>query len=107
MTNYEYIINNLTERNLTELFINGSMFYKEKFNESVQIAFRNWMKNNDKTGRNYEKNYKDIKKNHSIFGSYEKIYNEETDKWITYGRTRNLKFQLWLSLQYNKKEWKD
>ena len=35
MTNYEYIINQLTERDLTELFINGSMFYKEKFNESV------------------------------------------------------------------------
>ena len=33
------------------------------------------------------------------------IYNEETDKWIKYGRSKNIKFQVWLSLQYNKKEW--
>ena len=106
MTNKEYIKLRLSDIDLAELFTKGKLVCDTNFNKTVQQVFKNWMKKNDITNRNFEKNYENIEKNHSVFGFWERICNEETDSWIPYGRTKSVKFQQWLSMQYNPEEWK-
>ncbi len=105
MTNADFIKKNLSDRCLSELFTDGTMFYRENFNSKVQEVFQKWIENNDKVRRNYEETYKDIIKNHSVYGAWNKVRNEKTGEWIKYSRTESIKFQMWLMLQYNKKDW--
>lgn len=104
MTNMEYILSRMTERDLAELFthcgfwssINGNL------NKKVVDAFRTWQKDTDKPNRNFTK---EGEPNPSVY-AWSKILNHKKNKWET-GRTDMVSFQQWLGFQYNKKHWKN
>lgn len=108
MTNAQYILSRLSDRDLAELFTSGKMFYEEKFNLAVQSAFDKWRESTPHANKNFIK--KTDKKHFdfpSVFAwSYVNDYrnNDKGERARGY-RTNSLSFQVFLFEQYNKKFW--
>lgn len=103
MTNMEYILSRMTERDLAELFTSGIWLNKEgNLNKKVDNAFRNWRRDTDRPDRNFTI---EGEPNPSVW-EWHKIHNHKTNKWDIFGRTTSVAFQQWLCMQYNEKYWK-
>ena len=111
MTNFDYIMSKMTERNFADIFCNGSLhFNKEKFGKKIYTAFKNWQMSLSKTQNysfeNYSFSLLNEDKIPNVFFS-RLVYNKDTGNWEDIGRKDNLSFQVWLSKQYNPEEWSD
>lgn len=100
MTNMEYIIGKITERDLAELYVNGLTFswnLKGNLNKKVHDAFYNWQRDTDRPNRNFTV---EGELDPSVW-EWSKIHNHKTDKWDIKGRTTSVAFQQWLCFQYD------
>lgn len=105
MTNAQYIMTLLTDRDLAELFTTSkwSTFYEQPNNHRIAEAFRNWREDTYRPNRNFTV---EGEPNPSVW-QWSKILNHKTNKWENNGcRETELTFQHWLFLQYNEKHWK-
>lgn len=106
MTNMEYILSRMTERDLAELYVNGLAFsfnFNSNLNSKVEKAFHNWQEDTDKPNRNFTK---EGEPDPSVW-QWSKIHNHKTNQWDIKGRTTIVSFQQWLSFQYDEKHWKN
>lgn len=104
MTNFEYIIENITERDLADLFDCCYRFghCKTKFNKSVETAFENWRCDNDKPNKNFFNSSENERP--SVY-QWERVCKDGV--WGSYGyRTFAVAFQHWLGFQHDEKYWK-
>lgn len=104
MTNMQYIMSRLSDRDLADLFKNGYRFNcnKTPFNKSVENAFENWRQDHNKPNKNFFNS--DEKERPSVY-QWETVCKDGV--WGSYGyRTFSVAFQHWLWLQYNEKHWK-
>lgn len=104
MTNMEYIMWSMTERDLADLFQNGYRFCTKKSSLSRRIedAFENWRTDNNKPKKNYFNS--DEKERPSVW-QWQRVCKDGI--WGSYGyRTFSVAFQHWLCLQYNEKHWR-
>lgn len=103
MTNAQYIMTLLTDRDLAELFTSSkwSTFYQQPNNKKVAKAFQAWQRDTYRPNRNFTK---EGEPNPSVW-EWEMIHNHKNDQWELTGRDTSLAFQHWLFLQYNEKHW--
>ena len=105
MTNAQYIMTLLTDRDLAELFANPycSTYFEQPNNIRIYKAFNNWRKDTYRPNRNYTVEGEPAP---SVW-QWSRIHNHKTDKWESNGhRETELTFQHWLFLQYNEKHWR-
>ena len=104
MTNAQYIMTLLTDRDLAELFATNTIRwnFNSLNNKRIYTAFDNWRNDTYRPNRNFTK---DGEPNPSVW-QWSKIHNHKTDKWESNGcREDELTFQHWLFLQFNEKHW--
>ena len=104
MTNAQYIMTLLTDRDLAELFTTSkwSTFYKQPNNHRIAEAFNNWRKDTYRPNRNFTV---DGEPTPSVW-QWTRIHNHKTNNWESNGcRETELTFQHWLFLQVNEKHW--
>ena len=103
MTNAQYVMTLLTDRDLAELFTSSkwSTFYTQPNNKKVAKAFQAWQRDTYRPNRNYTK---EGEPNPSVW-EWEMTHNHKNNQWELTGRTTSLAFQHWLFLQYNEKHW--
>lgn len=102
MTNAQYIMTLLTDRDLAELFISPycSIYFEQPNNVRICKAFDNWREDTYRPNRNFTK---EGEPDPSVW-QWSTIHNHKTDKWEK-SRDDQLTFQHWLFLQYNEKHW--
>ena len=106
MTNFEYIINNLTEKDIAIMFPYSSG--RTPFIDKVYEAWEKWALSFSPNIGNMAKgssvgNKKTIKNNPSIWFWEQWFMPDGTIE--NKGRTQSVSIQVWLSLQYNPKDW--
>lgn len=104
MTNSDYIISRLNDQTLAVLFQNGYSFTFEKgFANDVRNAFKKWRRNTYRPNKNFFDNTDAETERPSVF-EWSKVIKD--GKAGSYGyRTDRVAFQVWLSMQYDPKEW--
>lgn len=104
MTNAQYIMTLLTDRDLAELFTSHGYkwFYESPNNAHIYKAFDNWRIDTYRPNRNFTK---EGEPDPSVW-QWSRIHNYRTGKWED-SRQDSLTFQHWLFLQYNEKHWKE
>ena len=103
MTNMEYILSRLTERDLAELYMDHSwLHYNGNLNKKVRKAFNAWRRDTDKPNRNFTVEGEPD----PCIWEWSKIHNHRTGKWEN-GRPSIVSFQQWLCFQYNEKYWNE
>ena len=100
MTNAQYIMTILTDRDLAELFTQGNIFFHQPNNARIDKAFSNWREDTYRPNRNFTK---EGELDPSVW-QWSTIHNRKTGKWEK-SRDDQLTFQHWLFLQYNEKHW--
>lgn len=104
MTNAQYIMTLLNDRDLAELFTSRGgygCFYKSPNNKCIYKAFDNWRNDTYRPNRNFTK---ENEPDPSVW-QWWSIHNHKTNEWEIRGRQESLTFQHWLFLQYNEKHW--
>lgn len=103
MTNAQYIMTLLTDRDLAELFATTTICrnFKSPNNKRIYKAFEAWREDTYRPNRNFTK---ENEPDPSVW-QWDRIHNHRTDEWENKGRTETLSFQHWLFLQYNEKHW--
>lgn len=106
MTNFEYIMSKMTDRNFADIFCDGNFIYDEDtFGYQIWIAFENWRNSiGNPTGNSYTPSKGELQPNPF---KWEKSKNNDTDEWEQTGRKDSLSFQVWLSKPYNSEEWSE
>lgn len=104
MTNYDYIMSKMTDRNLADIICNSRfIFDRDIFRYQIDKAFENWRDSiGEPCGSSYSLSKGDPKPNAFKMAEAE---NFDTGKWEQTGRNDSLSFQVWLSKQYDPKEW--
>ena len=110
MTNFEYIMKHMTERDLAYFIFPHSEPYQTRqgsFSDKIYYAFNRWAESASSNHGNMAKgctfcNYV-IKENPSVWAMEQWYYPDGT--WRKSGRTRVVAFQVWLSEQYNPEDW--
>lgn len=109
MTNMEYILNNLSDRDLALIFA-SSYITKGVFGDKVIRAFHRWSESFTKNKGNYawddEKNERRTGDRLPSIWNWE-VWHYPNDVRKYEGRTRSVSFQVWLNHQYNPTEWED
>lgn len=103
MTNAQYIMTLLTDRDLAELFATNSVRwnFKSPNNRRIYNAFENWRNDTYRPNRNFTE---EGEPDPSVW-QWQTIHNHKTGEWEDKGRQETLTFQHWLFLQYNEKYW--
>ena len=105
MTNFEYIINHLTEKDIATILPYSSD--ETHFINKIYEAWEKWALSFSPNIGNMAKGSicgKEIIKNNPSIWFWEKWFMP--DRTIeNKGRTRSVSIQVWLSLQYNPKDW--
>lgn len=105
MTNFEYIINNITERDIAMMIPYSSK--STPFIDKIYEAWEKWALSVSPNAGNMAKGCKSkkgiIKNNPSIW--FWENWRMPNGEWENKGRPRNVSIQVWLSLQYNPKDW--
>ena len=92
MTNFEYVMKHLTERDLAYFIFPHSEPYQTRqgsFSDKIYYAFDRWAES--------------ASSNHGIWAWERWYFSDGT--WRKLGRTRIVAFQVWLSEQYNPEDW--
>ena len=110
MTNFEYIINHLTERDIVKIVsYSFDSFDETLFTNKIYEAWEKWALSVSPNTGNMAKGSicgeETIKNNPSIW-FWEKWFMPNGTK-ENKGRTRSVSIQVWLSLQYNPKDWEE
>ena len=107
MTNFEYIMKHLTERDLAYLMGLHRQPDPEPFPDKMYLAFNNWAESASSNHGNMAKGCISgdhvIEENPSVWAWEQWYYPDGT--WRKSGRTSIVAFQVWLSMQYNKNDW--
>jgi len=110
MTNFEYITKNLTERDIASLLI--SIYTFPEFSSFVHKVYHAWEKwalsvspNAGNMAKGCKSGKRTIKDNPSIW--FWENWHMPNGEWEKKGRPRNVSMQVWLSLQYNPKDWEE
>lgn len=105
MTNFDYIMSKMTDRNFADIFCDGNFIYDEEtFGYQINKAFQKWR--HSLGGYSIYFGTYDCRGNKIKFSVFEKAsytYCTIRDKF----RKNNLSFQVWLGKQYNPEEWRD
>lgn len=103
MTNAQYIMTLLTDRDLAELFATNTIRWNftSPNNKRIHKAFEAWREDTYRPNRNFTK---ENEPDPSVW-QWDRIHNHKTDEWENKGREETLSFQHWLFLQYNEKHW--
>ena len=104
MTNAQYIMTLLTDRDLAELFATNTIRwnFESPNNKRIHKAFEAWREDTYRPNRNFTK---ENEPDPSVW-QWQSIHNHKTDEWEERGRQETLSFQHWLFLQYNEKHWR-
>ena len=109
MTNFEYIKNNLTDRDLAYYAFPSAMKYNDRpplFTDRIYDAWMNWAESFSSNHGNMAKgnhNGHIIRDNPSIWAWQKWHYPD--GNWRDSGRTNVVSFSVWLGMQYNPDEW--
>lgn len=106
MTNFEYIINNLTEKDIVSMVFSHG-FDKSEFVDKIYDVWQKWAESFSPNTGNMAKGCfgsKDIIENNPSIWLFEK-WAMPDGSWKRKGRTSSVSMQVWLSLQYNPKDW--
>lgn len=115
MTNFEYIINRLTERDLAALLATNAFLNERELNKKVTSnsilagnrIFRAWKNFRDSfsavyhNGNVYDENAERFP---NVF-DFSRVCVKETDTWKDYGHGRMIAWQMWLESPYNPSHW--
>lgn len=104
MTNSEYIISRLNDQTLAVLFENGYSFvFENGLPYDVQNAFEKWRTNTYRPQKNFFNSTDTETERPSVF-AWSSVKKDGV--WGSHGyRTDSVAFQVWLSMQYDPKEW--
>lgn len=109
MTNFEYIMKHLTERDLAYFMCPHIQPEPEPFPDKIYWAFNSWAESASSNHGNMAKGCTSgnhvIEENPSIW-AWERWYFPD-GTWRKSGRTRIVAFQVWLSEQYNPEDWSE
>lgn len=112
MTNFEYVMKHLTERDLAYFIFPHSEPYQTRqgsFSGKIYYAFNRWAESASSNHGNMAKGCVSgdhvIEENPSIW-AWERWYFPD-GTWRSAGRTRIVAFQVWLSEQYNPEDWSE
>ncbi len=111
MTNYEYIKNNISERDLAYYIFPHAMKPKDRpplFSDRIYGAWSTWAESASPNRGNMAKgdhNGKIIENNPSIWMFERWTYPDGS--WQSKGRNSIISFLVWLSMQYNPAEWEE
>lgn len=108
MTNFDYIMENLKEIDLTHLFVPrySRTCYSGDFSERIYDAWRKWAESASANLGNMaagNHNGKIIKENPSIWAWENWCYPDGS--WRKTGRNQVISFQVWLGKQYDPDDW--
>lgn len=108
MTNFEYIISHLTERDIATILPYSFSEEKTPFINKIYKAWEKWAlsfsPNTGNMAKGSSVNNKETIKNNPSIWFWEEWFMPDGTKEKK-GRTRNVSIQVWLSLQYNSKDW--
>ena len=109
MTNYEYVTSKMTETDLAHLMFPHAMDVRDRgetFFDRVRDAWRKWAlsasPNEGNMAKGLHEKY-EIKDDPSIW--YWEKWKYPDGEWRTAGRNSVVSFSVWLSLQYDEKDW--
>lgn len=105
MTNFEYIINNITERDVAMMLPYSSN--RTPFIDKIYEVWEKWALSFSPNTGNMAKDSicgKETIKNNPSIWFWEKWFMPDGTK-ENKGRTQSVSVQVWLSLQYNPKDW--
>lgn len=108
MTNFEYVMTKMTERNFADIFCNDldMVFEHKTFGHRIKNAFSKWRGRLDSYAIEVGN---DIygKHRYSVFNRcyFDGVYSLFSHQLNGKFRKENLSFQVWLSKQYNPEEW--
>ena len=113
MTNFEYVMKHLTERDLAyyefPYFEKWNELPEGLFSQKIYWAFNKWAESASSNHGNMAKGCVSgdhvIEENPSIWAWEQWYYPDGT--WRKSGRTRTVAFQVWLSMQYNPEDWSE
>jgi hypothetical protein len=112
MTNFEYIMKHMTERDIAAYVFpyNGLCTeYGELLSDKIYSAFENWAHSASSNHGNMAKGCISgdhvIEENPSIWAWG--LWYFPDGEWRSAGRTRIVAFQVWLSEQYNPEDWEE
>lgn len=107
MTNFEYIIKSCTERDIVDIV--AYSYTRPSFVKKIYNAWKNWASSFSPNTGNMAKGCtfgkEIIKDNPSIWLCEQWHMPDGTIE--KKGRTRSVSMQVWLSLQYNPKDWEE
>lgn len=107
MTNAEYIISKLSDRDMAMLFTGMYNYCSSRssgFVKEIGSAFRKWRANTYHASKNFFNTNDPEEERPSVF-EWSRVKRD--DKWGSFGyRTESVAFQVWLTMQYNEEEWK-
>lgn len=98
MTNEDFIRSRLTEEDIAKLLLYGER-PNSKVIEDAKKVFDCW------ASFHFTKNSNGGDKKKFSIWNFDYWHNRATDKWEKIGRDMVLSRKVWLSFQYNKKEW--
>lgn len=105
MTNFEYIMSKMTERNFSDIFCNPNnmVFDNKTLGDQIETAFTKWKQSLESRA---------IYVNVIGWREYKSsVFNRGDNTYYTFPQLRDkfrktsLSFQVWLSRQYNSEEW--
>ena len=101
MTNYEYIVNNLTEQDVHTLLCGANRYSDSNI---IARAFHAWyLWADSRSGGRLKSNCDKESFNYWIFEQY--LGDDVPPNKKPVGRKQSLSISVWLSLQYNPEDW--